>query len=485
MQKITRQEFLGTVGAGALGAALSSPSAFGQSGGENPPHNFLLLLSDEHNPAFTSLAGHPEIQTPNLERLARRGVVFDNTYCPSPLCMPCRSSFMSGRRVQEIQCYNNCNVFLMDHPSYGEVLHRQGVHSVHCGKTDVYRPTPELGFSELLPFHDRQRGGDFNILRNPLSIREDGASRADGFGVKPNPYAGDIAKTDAALAWLREKAPALDKPWTLAVNLSKPHFPHFVTQEDWDLYPEGGDLPRHGRDAESANHPYALDLRAHFQTDRFTDDQIRGLRRGYLGCVTFIDRQLGLLLDVLEQTGLADNTVIAYSSDHGEMLGKFGLWWKCSLYEDSVRVPLVVTGPGFPEGRRTRTPVDLLDLQASMFAATGAERPKDWTGTPLQEIPENDPNRAVFSEYHGHGTRSGGYVIRKGDWKLTYCMNAPHQLFHLAEDPEETVNLADRKPDKGRELEEELRTICSPESENDRAHQFVGRQIEALKHFEA
>jgi choline-sulfatase len=125
----------------------------------------------------------------------------------------------------------------------------------------------------------------------------------------------------------------------MTVNIVKPHFPEFVTQELWDMYPRGGDLPPDGPDQPSAQHPYALALRRFFETDEMPESGIRGLRRGYLGCVTYADRQLGKLLDVLEGTRLLENTIVAYTADHGEMLGKFGMWWKCSLYEDSAREP--------------------------------------------------------------------------------------------------------------------------------------------------
>jgi choline-sulfatase len=163
------------------------------------------------------------------------------------------------------------------------------------------------------------------------------------------------------------------------------------------------------------------------------------------------------------------------------MLGKFGLWWKCSLYEDSVRIPLIAAGPDFAAGASVDTPVDLLDVQASIFRATGAVRPAEWAGLPLQDIPRQDPDRAVFSEYHGHGTRSGAYMIRKGDWRLIYYMEAPHQLFHLKDDPDELRNVYAEYPDKAQELERELRRICSPELENERAHRFQEEQWETVK----
>ncbi|MDF2963551.1 MAG: hypothetical protein K0S39_5286 [Paenibacillus sp.] len=443
--------------------------------------NAVILMSDEHNPFISSVYGHPMVRTPNMERLARLGTLFSNAYCPSPVCLASRSAFMAGRRVHEIGTYSNCNMDLnTEFPSYGKVLSEQGFHSVHIGKTDVYGQAAGLGFSEMIYPKDRKQPGDTNFMRRPLSIRHDAASRASGFGVREDAFDDDLKVMDAAIDWLTRKASALDRPWTLTLNILNPHFPQWNTQKYWDMYPEGGDLPAYGPDELSANHPYAQDLRNHFQTDLFTEEQIRGLRRGYLGNVTFVDDQLGRLLDVLEQTGRLADTNIIYTSDHGEMLGKFGMWWKCSMYEDSVRVPCLAAGPGFTPGRIVDTPVDLLDVQATLFASVGASLPIHCKGTPLQDIAPGDKQRTVFSEYHGHGTRSGAYMVRQGDWKLIYNMEAPHQLFNLAEDPEELANVYESNTDKARELEEELRCICSPEQENEKAHRFQELQVESL-----
>ena len=446
-----------------------------------PPGNTLILMSDEHNPFFCSVYGHPFIQTPNMERLARMGTTYDAAYCPSPLCHPARSSFISGRRVHEIQTYNNCNVFVSDHPTYGRVLAEQGVHTAHIGKVDVYTRPSELGFSEMILAGDRQTPGDQNIARAPLGVREDGAARASHYGVKDNPFPHDERCMEAGLKWLSETAPSLQQPWTLQLNLIKPHFPHYVTQELWDLYPQGADLPEHGVECETAQHPHAADLRRHFDVGGFTEEQVRGLRRGYLGCITYVDEQLGRVLDMLEETGALENTVIAYTSDHGEMLGKFGMWWKCTLYEDAVRVPLIVAGPGFDAGARVSTPVDLLDLQATPFAATGSRRPEEWTGAPLQEIAADDGERVVFAEYHGHGTRSSAFMVRRGHRKLIHYHDAPLQLFDLASDPDELHNLATAQPEVVRELERELHKVCSPAEENRRAEEFIARQLRALQ----
>jgi len=243
------------------------------------------------------------------------------------------------------------------------------------------------------------------------------------------------------------------------------------------MYSEDADLPAFGEEEESAQHPYAKDLRNYFEVEKFSEEQIRGLRRGYLGCVTYVDQQLGRLMNTLDKTKLIDNTNLIYTSDHGEMLGKFGMWWKCTLYEDSVRVPCIAAGPDFSSGGTVSTPVDLFDLQAALFKAVGARRPSDWVGQPLQSIPDHDAQRVVFSEYHGHGTRASAYMIRKGDWKYIHYIAAPAQLFNLAADPNELNNLIETHNDIAKNLERELRVICSPERENERTEQFIKRQL--------
>lgn len=443
--------------------------------------NVVIYMSDQHNPFFSAVYGHEDIKTPNMARLASMGTTFENAYCPSPLCMPSRSSFMAGRPVHQIQVYNNCNIVNFDYPSYGSVLKSQGVYTTYIGKTHVYNHPSKLGFSEMIRPLDAESPGDTYMVRTPLTIRKGAATRARQYGPKEDAFREDQCCIDRAVEWLTERAPTIGRPWTLTVNTSAPHFPHYVTQELWDMYADSGDLPKYGLECPSANHPYAKDLRVHFETDLFSEEQIRGLRRGYLGCITWVDNALGRLLDTLEKSRCLDETVIVYTSDHGEMLGKFGMWWKCSLYEDSVRIPLIVAGPGFKRGARVKTPVTLHDLQASIFKALGKIRPHGWWGTALQDIPENDPSRAAFAEYHGHGVHSGAFMIRRGKWKLIYNMDAPHQLFDLESDPEELDNVADTEKEIFNELVDELRSICSPEEENKRAHQFERKQVKALR----
>ena len=442
--------------------------------------NVIVFMSDEHNPRYSSPYGHPFVDTPNMQWLADNGTVFEHAYCPSPLCVPSRSAFLTGKRVHGVQAYGNNRLGIPpESRGLGAVLGDQGVHTVFVGKVHAYRPVAELGFSETFRTHDV----DFEHLdkgqqRRPLAIRKGALARRERYGPRETPWGNDVGYMDAAVDWLQTRAPAMDRPWVLYVNLLKPHFPHFCTQELWDRYRGHGDLPEHGVEATTAEHPYAVDLRTHFQLDGIPEEHVRGLRRGYYACVSFIDGQLGRLLSALVEADLADTTNLVYTSDHGEMLGKFGLWWKCNLLEDAARIPCIAAGPDFASGRRVSTPVDLHDLQASVFSLTGAPQPQTWLGSPLQRLPANDPDRVVFSEYHGHGTRAGSFMVRRGDWKLIRNVEAEDQLFDLGNDPEELDNRIEADPAKAGELAAALADICDPETEDRRAEAFWEMQVQ-------
>ena len=448
--------------------------------------NVLILKSDEHNPLINSIEGHPFIKTPNMERLAKMGTIFDNCYSVSPLCFPARSAFMAGKYVHQIQAYNNCGIFPGEHPSYGQILKEHGIHTVHIGKVDSYRHIDELGFSETHTGEwPKERGpGDINFCRNPLAIRPlerpDGTPRPKSYGIKEKPFEKDEYSIQTAINWLTTTAKKMNKPWVMEINTSKPHFPMYVTQKLWDMYEGHDDLPQHGKETEPGQHPHSKDLQKHFRTDEFKEEWIKGLRRGYYGCVTYTDQKLGQLLDTLEQTGLINNTVIAYTTDHGEMLGQYGMWWKCSLYEESARVPMVIAGPGFFKGLRINTPVTQLDLLASIFRSNNCSYPNDWNGTPLQDIQNNAHNHVAFSEYHGHGTRASSYMIRKGKCKFIYYCEADNQLFDMESKEKESNNIIEQYPEIAREMESELRKICDPEKENQRAEEYIQKQLKAI-----
>ncbi len=443
--------------------------------------NTVVFMSDEHNPLYSEPYGHGAVETPHMRALAEEGALFEHAYTPSPLCLPARSAFHSGRYVHESRCYNNCNVNLPDGlTSFGSILGQHGVHTVHMGKAHLWRPVGELGYSEVVHPSEHRPPGDRECRRNPLAIRAGARGRADGYGQRPEAFSRPGRVVGSAVDWLRDTAPTLDRPWVLFVSVGPPHFPHVATPELWDKYSGCGDLPDPGPEHPTGRHPRAADLRAHFQTEGFSEAQTRGLRRGYLACVDWVDQQLGRLREAVETAGLRGTTNLVYCSDHGEMLGRFGMWWKCSLYEDSARVPLIAAGPDYDGRGRVDTAVSLMDLQASLFASAGVPMPGGRRGQPLQTVPDHDDTRPVFSEYHGHGTRASSYMIRRGPWKLIHHVKAPHQLFHVLDDPGELEDRYETERGIARSLEAELRGICDPEAENDRAEAFIEGQLAAV-----
>jgi choline-sulfatase len=490
---LNRRTFLAGSGAGAalvgLGG-LSAPSAQAATPSRPAAHgrplNVLVVKADEHNPFVTSVTGTPFVRTPNIAGLAARGTIYEAAYCPSPLCTPSRSAYLSGLPAHQTQVYTNTIAIPRpNYPSYGSVLAEQGIHTAFVGKVDAYRPPKDLGFSEMQGDAFRAPG-DLNLRRVPLPARDDGEARAVQVGVKATDSQafGDnnLATVDYAVDFLTQRARDLGRPWTLEVNIVPPHFPNYVTQDLWDLYADHADLPPYGVDQPSAQHPYAQDLRHFFDVGYMTPELTTQHRRAYYGQVTWVDRELGRILAALDQAGLAENTVVAYTSDHGDMLGKFGMWWKCSMFEDSVRIPLIVAGPGFAAGARATTAVTQWDLQASIFEALGAHRPADWLGEPLQHISRHDQGRVAFAEHHGQGTRASAVMARQGPWKLIWNAAAPHQLFHLDSDPQELHDLAKVNPGKVRELTQQIqRHFCDPEKEQDRAEAFIQQQISVLE----
>jgi choline-sulfatase len=443
-------------------------------------NNYLLIISDEHNSFYASPYGHDIIETPNMERMAKAGTLYKNAYCPSPICTPSRSSFFSGKHVHQHQAYNNCNAGLnKDQKTYGEVLKKEGIHTTHIGKVHAYDQGNNLGFSEMTLPGDAKWPGDRFITREKVKPRDDSRERAKGWGPMDDAYKRDKRYVSAALDFLKNSA-RQETPWVLSLNLLTPHFPHFTNKALWEKYDGTASLPKYGTEAAPALHKQARQLRTYFDTDSFSEQDTLGLIQGYYAGVDYLDQQIGVLLDTLENQGLLETTNVIYTSDHGEMLGKFGMWWKCSLYEDSARIPCIACGPDFKKNQIVETPVTLHDVRASLFESNGLSQPKDWVGDPLQQITHNDENRVAFSEYHGHGTTFSSYMIRKGDWKLIYHIEGGHQLFNLVKDPHELDNCIEKNNQIKNELIEELFNICDPIVENKRASEFTKDQIQCL-----
>lgn len=446
------------------------------------PHNLIIIMSDEHNARFLGCRCHPIVQTPNIDRLAAGGMSFTSAYTTSPVCVPARASFATGRYVHDIGFWDNAMPFDGSLPSWHSRLRDGGHRVVSIGKLHFRSSEDDNGFSEeQVGMHVVEGVGDLlGLIRDEDMPKRKGAykmARMAGPGESVyTTYDRDI--TARAQIWLREEARSYaDKPWVLFVSLVCPHFPltappeHFYRYYDQDLPPPKGYNDRH-----APQHPYIEDYRGSFAYDEFfeTPDMVKRAQAGYIGLCSFMDENVGKILQAVDDGGWADSTRILYTSDHGDNVGARGLWGKSVMYEESVSIPLIVAGPGIEAGRVVATPASLADIYPFIFSTTGARCPdlSAVPGTDLLELARGEnAERAIFSEYHGMGSKSAAYMIRKGRYKLVYYSDYPPQLFDLAGDPEEMQDIASRPgvADVMKDLMAELAGICDPAVVDQRA----------------
>lgn len=459
------------------------------------PKNLLIIMSDQHNRRTLGCYGHPIVKTPNLDRLAERGSMFTDAYTPCPVCVPARAAFATGKYVHQIGTWDNAIAYDGRIPSWHHLLRDRGHHVVSIGKLHFRSKDDDNGFSdEQIGMHIIDGVGDLLGLVRDEDMPKRGGSYKMAKMAGPGEsmyttYDREIAAR--AQVWLREEAGKLrDKPWVLFVSFVCPHFPltappeHFYRYWDQDL-----PLPKLYDRKHERLHPYLEDYRGSFAYDEFfeTPEMIKRAQAGYFGLCSFLDENVGNVLGALDAAGLTASTRIVYTSDHGDNLGTRGLWGKSTMYEESVGVPLIVAGPDIPRGRRVGVPANILDIYPFIMRATGEEDAKtvapDHPGTSLEElIVEPDADRVVFSEYHGMGSKTAAYMLRKGPYKLVYYADYPPQLFDLASDPEEMTDIAGQANAKPvlDELTAELYRICDPHAVDRKAKADQREKLEEV-----
>lgn len=439
------------------------------------PKNLLFIMSDQHNSKFMGCAGHPVAKTPNLDRLAARGTRFENAYTNCPICVPARASFATGRYVHDCGYWDNADPYDGAVEGWGHRLIAQGHEVVSIGKLHYRNADDPTGFSrQINPLHVVDGIGDLiGLVRDDLPERKGAANFARDVGRGESTYTGydrDIAAD--AVTWLREAGTRqTEKPWVLFVSFVCPHFPLIAPAEFYDLY-DDADLPwptLYGAE-DRPTHPYYAAMRACINYDKYFDDaSIKEALKGYLGLCSFVDHNVGRVVDALEAAGLGDETRIIYTSDHGEALGKRGLWGKSTMFEESAAIPLIMAGPDVAAGQSVDTLVSLVDCAPTIMACTGAtpsEADADLPGRSLFEVAGGaDPERTAFSEYHAAASMTGTFMLREGRFKLVYFVGMEPELFDLDADPNETRSLA---PDPAHAdvlntLIGRLREICDPE----------------------
>ncbi len=412
--------------------------------------NILVVMSDQHNKHVTGCYGDPVISTPNLDRLASRGVLFENTYCPFPLCVPARMAFMTGKTPSSIQMYDNSSILHSDEPTFAHALGQNGYETVLCGRMHFNGPDQRHGFQKRI--FPEVSGYARGMLEGTSGF---GRASLEKSGPGRNHYLlYDQECVTEATRWLRERIKTeSNNPFCMVVGLVGPHCPFVCPQDLFDKYFETIDIPDCSEEHFRRMSAYNQRFRQRSNIHDATAHETRRTRAAYYGMVEFDDSLVGLLMSTLEETKLIENTLIVYVSDHGEMAGEHGLWWKMSFYEGSVGVPMIVSLPGrICEGVREATPVSLVDLAPTLGEIGGAPDLPGIHGRSLASYlsrQESNPDRAVFSELFIDSTigkdqqgPSGGpgRMLRKGNWKCMYYYGEEPELYDLDVDPGERVD---------------------------------------------
>ena len=400
--------------------------------------NVLVVMADQLVPFLTSPYGDPVARTPNMQRLADEGVRFDAAYTPYPLCSPARAAFMTGDYASKHGCYDNASILPSDAPTIAHYLTLAGYETVLSGKMHFVGPDQLHGFAKRLTTDVFPAAMDWVPTQDPEGrFVRGGHARSY---VPPRVGVVEWSKFLAydeethfrALEYLRAEPP---EPFFLVVSYHHPHDPFQVTQAMWDEY-EGVEIPipetpddieRSAMDrwANEAHETDAVDLR--------DPDALRALRRAYYALVTYVDRKLGELLDAAPE-----DTLVLFTSDHGDMLGERAMVQKRCFYEWSARIPLLLRHPDRHDaGRVVAAPVSLLDVAPTLLDLVTAPERLPMDGGSLLE-----PGGVVFSEYHVEKVRAPCFMVRRGDRKYVYVHGHGEQLFDLAADPDERTNLA-------------------------------------------
>ncbi|MEX2644050.1 MAG: sulfatase-like hydrolase/transferase [Acetobacterales bacterium] len=438
------------------------------------PTNLLFIMSDEHQRGVLGCYGHPLVQTPNLDRLAARGTRFANAYTNCPICVPARASFATGQYTHRIGYWDNAHPYDGRVKGWGHRLQAAGHSSVSIGKLHYRFETDPTGFDRMIiPLNVVDGVGAVkHAVKHPFPPAPKVSTLATKIGPGESGYLRyDDDITRQTCEWLRDAAANRDgRPWMLFSSHVCPHYPLIAPPDLYALYPHDAiPWPKHHGE-KRAYHPWFETLRQQKPDDRFFTDETRKVAiASYLGMVTFVDRNIGMILDTLEETGLAETTRVIYVSDHGENLGARGMWGKSNMYEESAAIPMIMAGPGVPEGKVCETPATLVDGYATILHALGVadgEPDELHPGRSLLKVAtEAMPDRAAFSEYHAVGAESGAFMIRRGDWKYIHYTGFAPELFNLADDPEEETDLAGRPEYRAvlDELHGELLRVLSPD----------------------
>lgn len=453
-----------------------------------PRPNILVIMSDQHARGKLGCYGDPLVRTPNLDRLAAQGMRFSNAYCPAPLCVPSRMSFMTGRRPSGNRIWTNTGALPSDIPTWAHALGAGGYDTALVGRMHFVGPDQRHGFMERpigescarFPGAPEQGGPRYTRLPQATAGQKRHAFEYAGKGNSFYQHYGEEV-TDKACEFLRQRG-QLETPFAATVGYILPHCPFIGDKAMFDFYYERVDTT-----VEMGSEPDCIRA-VHKTRDLLpaaTEQQLRVARAAYCAMIEKLDQHVGRVLDALDESGLADHTLVVYCSDHGEMLGEHGLWSKKCYYEDSAGIPLIARLPGVtPAGSVNATLCNLVDL-APTFVDLAQAPAIDTDGASLLPLLRGaeDPGRITASEVadvNGGSFEWVGKMARKGAWKLWQHRTVdgedyPPVLFNLDDDPREQHNLAGR--DDCRQVQNELSGLLQEGWEPDRVIAHVRQEL--------
>jgi choline-sulfatase len=418
--------------------------------------DILILMADQLAPSALPFHGNPVTQAPAMSTLAENGVVFESAYTASPLCAPARASLMTGLLPSRTHTYDNAAEFSSEIPTFAHYLRGIGYRTVLAGKMHFCGPDQLHGFEERLTTDIYPAAFDWapdwdKPLDRPHWYHDMSSVVEAGPCIRSNQLDFD---EEVAFAAERELFGHVrsdqDRPLCLVASFTHPHDPYTIPRRWWDMYrSDDVPMPVFGH-VEADAHPHEVRLRQVCAMDdvQITPEHVRAARRAYYGEISYVDEHIGRLIRVLRETGRLEDTVVILTSDHGDMLGERGLWYKMSLLEGSARVPLVVSAPSLFEPGRVSTAVSTMDLLPTLV---GILRDGDvpgivgqLDGQSLLPLLTGEPSDrdTVTAEYLAEGAIAPIVMVRRGDLKLIHSPTDPDLLFDVTQDPLERNNLA-------------------------------------------
>lgn len=436
--------------------------------------NILIIMVDQLNGTLFPDGPADWLHAPNLKALAARSARFVNNYTASPLCAPGRASFMSGQLPSRTRVYDNAAEFASDIPTYAHHLRRHGYYTCLSGKMHFVGPDQLHGFEDRLTTDiypaDFGWTPDYRKPGERIDWWYHNLGSVTGAGVaeisNQMEYDDEVAfhGTQKLYQLARRSDDPDARPWCLTVSFTHPHDPYVARRRYWDLYEDCPHLdPKVAPiDIDDQDpHSQRLYLANDYGNFDIQPRDVRRARRGYFANISYLDDKVGALIDVLTRTRMLDDTVIVFCSDHGDMLGERGLWFKMSFFEGSSRVPLMICGRDIAP-MRIETPVSNLDVSPTLADLAGADLQavKPWTDgeSLLPLLCGGQRQSPVLMEYAAEGSYAPLVCIRKDNHKFIHCELDPPQLYDLEDDPAERVNLAEN-PANARLIDDLLKQV--------------------------